>query len=486
MDYAELVKVCDEEIKRGQPKQVARRLYKLNATRVPREWRLPLARICRRAGLYSLGLHLLVKIALATRQKPNEEITDAEMAEYGVLLLRSGALSEGLEKLGRVNTDAVPEALLYRAFAHFARWEFDQAVPIIENYLRANLTSYAAQTGRTNLAFALVESRKHEAALKLLDENIRIAAESGHTQQQSNALALRGQVFAQEGDFKAARAEFAKAQKLFGDSQTNDQLFAQKWNLILSGLELKSVKPFNELRSLAQSKNSWETWREADLFSLKVEFNRERFVHLYFGSPYDGFRQRIVAELGIPAPTQPIYVLGLKSSPRMDLRTGKLDGVEVLNPGRKCHQVLDLLLHDFYRPVRIAGLFSEMFPQEQFNISSSPHRVRQILSRTRAWIKAEGYPIEINESGGFYSLNINGPFSFRVPLERRTLVAPHLQLEKLKQKYPADLSFSINEACEFLKLSNATVHRLIHRGLEDGKVKRVGKQGQAVIFKIAS
>ena len=53
--YQQLVKDCHESIRQGTPEAVKGRLRKINTARVPREFRLPLAEICRRIGLYSMG-----------------------------------------------------------------------------------------------------------------------------------------------------------------------------------------------------------------------------------------------------------------------------------------------------------------------------------------------------------------------------------------------------------------------------------------------
>lgn len=467
-----LVQQCDSWIKEGRPHEVSKALSKINAARVGREWRLPLAKICRRAGLLPLGLKLLGRII-------SSEPTPAEMTEYAVLLQRSGALNEALEKLNQIDTRQVPEALLNRAFIHFARWEFSLAIPQLETYLQSELTPYERAVGQLNLGFALIENRQLEDAFSILDgiEN------KTSTQLQSSVHTLRGQGFLQQQKFSLARNEFEAAKSLVSSTQTNDQFYALKWRLLLDGLENKDLHAFERLRVLAVKNRAWEARRDADLYSLKVDYNRERFVHLYFGTPYKAFREQFSLEHG-EIPEQPIYVLGKKSAPRMDLRTGQIDGKEIFSPGHKCHQLIDALLYDLYRPTPVAGLFSRMFPGEHFNILTSPHRVRQLISRTRSILKEEHIPIEIAENRGFYSLNIYGNFSFRIPLERNQINTSSLQFEQLKSVFGQSASFSSHEAQKRLKLSSATIHRLIHRGINEGKIERLGQAGRAAVYAI--
>ncbi|MGZ3723104.1 MAG: hypothetical protein ACXVA9_09250, partial [Bdellovibrionales bacterium] len=113
--YAELIAACEADVRASQTQNVAKRLAKLNSARVPREFRLPLANLCRRAGLHSLGITLLTRIVHPLKNNPTEAASSPELAEYAVLLLRSGAMSEALTTLNEVSTSKVPESLLYRA-----------------------------------------------------------------------------------------------------------------------------------------------------------------------------------------------------------------------------------------------------------------------------------------------------------------------------------------------------------------------------------
>ncbi len=218
----------------------------------------------------------------------------------------------------------------------------------------------------------------------------------------------------------------------------------------------------DELRQIAYQSRDWEAIREADLFSLKVEMNKVQFLHLVFGTPFLSYRQRIINELG-GLPDRTMYVLGPKVSPRMDLTTGEINGVEHLTPGRKCHQLIEILLRDFYSPLRIGGLFLELFPGDYFNISSSPDRVHQIVRRTRRWLEQEKIPVQIVENHGFYSLQIVGDFSFRVPLERHSVESMHRYFDKLKRAFGED-EFSARAATEKLGLSRRTIQRVVSWG----------------------
>lgn len=478
----DLIQQCDSDIRSGHSLRVAQRLAKLNIARVERPWRLPLAKICRRAGLLSIGLELLNPLVHG-RFKDGQSASAAELAEYGVLLMRYGAVSEAVALLQKLDSSVAPEALLYRSYALFINWEFESAIPLLQQYLIQPLSSYNQSVGQTNLAFALTESRRHGDALRLTEEIIKATQSEGNLSLQGTCRALRAQVFVQERDFQTAREEIKRGEALHSLSPSNDHFLLKKWGLILEGLESKRLAPFNELRRLAIQSHNWEAWREADMFSLLVHHSEELFVHLYFGSPIPGLRERMKVELG-GVPKRTVYVLGAKDSPRFDLRTGQIGGETVVKPGKKEHQLLQVLLKDFYRPLRIGGLFAELFPNEHFDLISSPVRVHQILRRTRGLLKKVAAPVGIDEANEYYSLNLSGPFSFRLTLDGGRTDSMESQFERIRSSCGENRPFSVRDLRERMGISEATAHRLIKWGIANARLERTGKLKRSLLFKV--
>jgi len=406
-----------------------------------------------------------------------------EHAEYGALLVRIGAIDEALDRLAKIDEREAPEALLYLAFAHFSIWEYQASIPLLERYIAAPIADYARWVGRTNLAFALAETRRHESALRLLEENIRVMRMARHLQLQSTCHVLSAQVLLHLGEFSRARAELSLAVGLTDNANTNDNFLATKWGLIADGLESKSIEPFRQLQRLAVERHSWASWRESDFYSLKIQANRERFVHLYFGSPFPEFRDLITRELG-ERPSQQIYVLGPKSAPRLDLRTGEIDGVAKFNPGGKLHQLLGVFLRDFYQHVSVAGLFSRLFPGEHFDVTSSPGRVHQVIWRLRAWIKDNKIPLALEEKNGFYSLRIDGQFSVRVPINAAPIDSGSLRVSRLKELYGEAQYFLAKDAQEKLGLSKASFHEFLQWAISAELVGRSGASNRSAIYQV--
>jgi tetratricopeptide (TPR) repeat protein len=467
--FEAFVQECDAYIRAGKPHLAGHRLTSLGRTPIPRVWRLPLAKLCRRAGLYGQGLRLLGRVVCG----PTARASAAELTEYAALLLRSGAVDEAIDRLKTVDPAEAPEAQLIRAFAHFYRWEYREAVPHLEKYLQSPLSNDAILVGRTNLATAYLDSRQHRLAEEWISGNIEMARSHGHTHLETYNRASLAQLRLQEGDLASARMAIAAAFQAVGDTQANSNWLILKLKLIIDGLEEKTLSPFDELRRLAVEKKDWAALRDADLFSLKIDFRQQNFLHLYFGSPLPGQREHFCQELG-RRPDRKIYIFGKKTVPRFDLDTGRLDDKNLIHAGHKCHNLIRLLLQDFYQPLRIGGLHAGLFPGQHFDSSSSPDRVHQIVRRTRRWLDDNNIPVRIQEDEGFYSLVIDGDFSFRVPLDRPVKDAAHFQLDKLMAAFADGRIFSAQEIQGHLQTSLATVHRLIQQGIENGVIERIG------------
>ena len=480
-DYQALADQADAAIRAGRADLAARALKTLNSAKIARPWRLPLARLCRRSGLWALGLSLLAEVVHSG--KPSvAAATAAEKAEYGMLLFRMGATNEAALVLSQVDAVEAPEVHHFSALIHMQRWEFAQAIGEFDLYLQKQPAPYAALVARTNLALAQIERGGKSEARELLDENIRVCKDQRHVRMLCTNLAYRAQLHVLCDDRAAARADIREGEPILESADTSDRLLFVKWKLILDALDADNLKPLQKLRSLALAANSWEDVRLADLYSLRVHFHMSRFLYLIFGTPFAGFRRRICREMGA-MPDRDHFYLGPKKARRFDLTTGELDGAATAIRGEKPHQLFEVLLRDFYHPLRIAGLFSELFPGDCFDPKSSPNRTHAVINRTRAWLRENSIPVEIRESGGFYRLDMHGDFSFRIPLERRPVVALELELNQLAAAFAKPGTFTAAEARSELEVSRQTVQRIVDWALENNRLERVG-DGRTTYYRL--
>jgi hypothetical protein len=119
-------------------------------------------------------------------------------------------------------------------------------------------------------------------------------------------------------------------------------------------------------------------------------------------------------------------------------------------------------------------LHSALFQGQQFDPASSPDKVHQILRRTRRWLAASNIPAAIREDHGFYSLVINGRFSFRVPLESAPADQFTLQMSALRRAFARVAIFSAEQIERELGISIASAHRLLNTAIEMQMIERIG------------
>lgn len=465
-DQRELLKSLDAAIKAGQAQAAIKELAKTRLSQIPDDLRLDYARLFRRCGLWEEGLSLVSK-------RMQENPSAGEIAEYGILLLRAGATDEAALILNRADASVAPEALQYRALVEMTRWEFDRAIPLLEQFIAKENSSYSALVAKVNLASCYVESHAFELAKSLLGEVLQETSTQKLFRLHCTSLAFRAQMHLYQKDYAAAQSDIEAGKALVENAATTDHLLFRKWSLILESIETKSVKPLIELRHLATAAKAWEDLRLADLFELRVKYTHEKFLHLIFGTPYEGFRKLLSREMGA-LPDRDTFYLGEKSAPRFDVRTGKMDDREILPAGGKIHQLFEILLRDFYQPRRIGALFTELFPGEYFNIETSPKRTHAVLVRARKWLRKEAIPVTIDETEGFFSFRIHGHFSFRIPLIRKTASVLDIYLDQAAQA-SLPKAFSASQLKDKLQVSRHTVQRIVQHGLETKRLIRDGE-----------
>lgn len=468
----EFLQQFETEIRAGRGQHVFKQLTKINSMSVPREDRLQFANICRRVGHFSLGLKILGPVVYPERGAALEQATARELAEYAVLLVRSGIHGEARSLLAKVDVSQAPEALLFRAFTHFEHWEFRPAVPLLERYVETHVTAYQQLVGRVNLAYAYVGSGRTEDALKTLDLNIRQCNEGGYGVLKVNCYELLTRLHAQNGDHDLALKTLEEARRNSGPGNGNEQKLITKWSAILESMRTGDLAPLLKYRETLTRFQS-EYKREVDRFSLRIQFDQERFNHLIFGTSSLAYREIVCAELG-RTPSLQEYILGSEDGPILDLSTGKIDDQEGLSAGLKCHALIEVLSRDFYKGLPLGELFVELYPGEKFDIFSSPNRVRQILHRTREMLREHSIPINVNFENGLYYIETTAPLSFAVPLTRRRVDGYNLYLEQLREHYEPQQVFQVKEAREKLNIPRTTFFRFTTWAVNSGALEKLG------------
>jgi tetratricopeptide (TPR) repeat protein len=472
-------------IRLGRTREAGQLLAQIPVRRLARSARAPLADLCRRTGRVTLGLKLLASTMSASRLG-RTKATDQETAVYAALLLRTGAVDEAIRTLSTVDSSQAPEASLYKAFGLFARWDYETAIPHVQEYLKFITDPYARGLGEVNLAAAFVGAYRHKEAAALLDGLIPRLEEKRFDRLLGNCYQIRSTAGLEAGDFAAAERDLLAAENLVRSDATFDSFRTLKWRSILESRRTNSTGALANFRAEAFKRREWESVRDADFQMIRIDFNQTTFEKLYFGTPFPSYRETMCRVLD-HACDRDSFIVGSNTGVVIDLVDGKLecdlgdkrDGAEV--PGRKMLLALAAMVADAYRPASLGHLFSEIFPGEYYDVWSSPNRVHQILRRTRRWLEMQNVPISLGETDGAYRIEIGPGVGLRLPPMRPPKDSGELVIGHLQKIYRGGELFSAREAREKLTLPETTFRRHLRWAESRGLVKKVGR-GDSVCY----
>lgn len=241
-DYGKLVEECERLIRSGEDQKVSKLLAKLNTSKVPRKWRLPLGNIARRSSQISLGLRLLTSVARPTSNL--ERPHPAELAEYAILLQRAGSVGEASTILESLSPADVPNVLLLRSFCYFNTWNYEAALPLLIQHLKQPLDTYQTLVARANLGSAYVATGDLEKAESFLIETIELALQSGASRLMGNCHELLSQVYLFTDRLPLADECLSKAEAIFETAPGLERLLVEKCRAFYNSKLQRSIGCF--------------------------------------------------------------------------------------------------------------------------------------------------------------------------------------------------------------------------------------------------
>lgn len=479
MTEKERLETLEEWIRSGRGDQARLELSRYSKGKVPRALALPLAGLSRRLGVPGIGIRLLNPLVRPTRVSP-ASASPEECAEYAALLSRIGANTEALGLLDTLAEEKCASALLYRAFALVAEWEYEASIPILERYVsRSELSDYQRLIGKVNLAAALVHGEHVEEAARLLDALLGETTKSGLKLLHGNCLELSAQNAILARRWKEAVECLARADRALDEAGGLDHFFVDKWRAISRFLKEGDAAARRGLRALreeAHRRRHWETARDCDYYQAIRSDDEELLAHLYFGTPFPGFRRRLVAK-GWPESAPPEryrWSLGNGRGLVFLLEEGRAEKSRArLKPGQLLHRLLAALCSDFYRPLRIATLSARLFPGEYYNPLSSPVRVRQAVKRLRHWTRSSSVPFFIVETSSEYRLMSRKACAVIVSGSVVAGARDEIWLNRFKETHQG-VEFSAEQVFPLVSANPRTVLRVLSKAVRDGRLRRVG------------
>ena len=475
MDYSSFVDQLNQEVSSGNSFIVQKKLKSLNLKQVPRRFRVPLANLSWRSGIPYWGMKLMAPVMMSEQAQARDDATAIEQIEYSLLLQKIGSISEALLRLSKINSEKNPKTLLYRAFCHFSLWESDQAGPVLEKYINENSLSLNDQlVGEVNLLAAYIGAQQFEKATELSNSLQESLKTNQKTKLLGNVFELKAQIDIYNNDLKSAENNLEQSRLYLLNDTSASSLFLKKWSAYLEAYKVNDVEPLLRFKKEAQKAQHSETLRDVDMLLLKINFDKKLFKRLIYGTPYESFHNRAKAFLGIDLPFQETEQLG-ESQNILNLQKGTLNEKAIINPGKDIHKLLYTLCSDLYRPWSLGALHEKLWPDEYFNVFSSPNKIHQLVHRTKSLIKDNKLKLKIESSELTYSMNTEKQ-SLILDLNKKTPDFNEFLLEKIKNHFSEE-EFTSKDVRKEFNYSKSSLQRFFQWCEDENRliVKKSGK-----------
>lgn len=477
----------EESVRVGDHVHARRELAAISPASVPRELYSMFANLLRRTGLNQKGLRLLNPLIRDPKLKENA--TDEEKIEYSILLLRVGALHEARAILKSIDKDKNPVAILYMTFTLTPEWRYRDTIKPLQDYLSLSGNKpYQNLVAQVNLIAAYIFCGDYASANLLLLDSNRLANSLGARFLSGSLCELEAQMHIAHGAIAKAEEALNKASTLLKSSESVESLYVRKWRSICELYQAtdktSALSNLVSLRKLAVSKNEWEVVRDIDFHSLYGQVNPKAFRHIFCGSPSPDFRERLLRtypQYGEPAPLCSWSGSGAERGPEFLIDSGTTRAGEAfIVSGQAQHRLLRILCRDYYRPVEIANVAADLYPDEYYHPTHTPAKVHQILSRLR---ESLGSRVRIECRNGAIKLSPRGcTLTKNWQFDSQIQCKVDIELQRLFSEF-ANGKFSAKEASMFLGVSVSSATRRLNQACSAGILERSGK-GPATRYQV--
>ena len=473
----------EEQIRTNSAPKLEELVRSHGAGKIPRPLLSRYANLIRRLGGTGYSLKLLNPIVRDENKNPSV----AEIIEYASCLSRLGLIDESIGLLDKIKHEPQSEIQYELAAAYVAKWDYPSSLAYFKKYLNSkDLSIYKICVGEINIAAALIYTDELNKSESLLLELLIKVQKFKFNLLIGNTLELLGEVAFIRGDFPRALQYFEESVRKVESSNPKYQLHLDKWKVIIRMLNEKgskdSLKQFADVRKRVPQINDWHTIRELELFKAVATNDSHAILNLYFGTPYEEYRKRILSIWGKPIKINNFYDRQLGSGLKkkkdnifdvalgLDFSTGSQ-----LKPGQSLHRLLQILSTDFYEPFSTNKIFSMVFKDSFFNPITSPKQVYEVIRRLGEWFTKNKVPLIIVRSEGGYRLRATEIYKLRTHLkfEVRSKVDDFIFLLK---SHGLTKNISVKMIVEKLNLAPRSVSRLLSGGVSERKLTR---QGQA-------
>ncbi len=473
------IEKTEQLIRLGEVSRATSLLRQIDSASVPTRFAVPIANLMRRCGLFPEAIKLLQRAI--RKSEPGDINHTRSTAEFCTILIRLGSVEEAGQQLQALSFSQEPAVLIAKFWYHFTRFEYRESIPLLENWMKNPLDPYLRLIAETNLAEAYFGISRFSKARDLSSQSFKKCEAKGYIRLMANSLHTRARCQAELGNIKASNSDLYRALEILKSQETGDASLIRRQLAINEARMKGSLSPLRKFAAESSRAGLWESVRELDFQSLRIQFRDEIFQKLYHGTPYPAYRARIRDEFP-KASIEVDYLWGPRNAPTLTLSSG------ALSPSKSDWEAptplklltVSALLRDLYRPLGTREIFATLFPNEPFEARRSDDRVHQCITRLRRWFRKNHLPLKVELHRGGYRLLHEGSPSLAV--RKTSLDHLHVRSKDSKTFASALLStfgrgtlFATRDVCEKFHLPNATAVRRLKVGVATGELLRSGK-----------
>ena len=451
--------------------------------------RLVLARAARWARVPELALSLLVR---QVRGAGAARSTEAERAEYAIVLTAIGRTGEALPLFDTVDLVHNQEAFEGWVLAKFRRWEWAATIPLIEKRLSQPFAERKKELStRYFLGRALLHGLEETgAARKLFDELIpQFDDDQSFRVEAIHAQAYQYMIAGRPAEAKKCIQPLEAFMRenpdhILAIGQREVHAFADIYADPRSAAARRAVE---KVAAEWSDRKRWYRLRYCDYHAGAATGRREYWLKLYFGTPLEAARERFRLQILKTGPVPATYSWrpsgGGPERELLDLQTGRdSKGDQRLRAGQTPLRTVHALAADLYEPPNLAVLHERVFPGEIFNPDSAPGRVHHAVWRTRQALEKTGLEMEILEDGAEYFLKPPDGLALQIEVVGPTQEMSHASL--IRSRWPTG-SFSASQFGAALQSPLRTASRWLKDLIESNEIEQLGK-GPATRYRLKS
>ena len=368
------------------------------------------------------------------------------------------------------------ERNFYQALCWMKLWNYQEAKNELLLYLNfPKLTPRERITGMINLTACHLTLSENEQARQLIVQIDKLCSDQW-VHLQLNLLELKGQLLIADKSYKKAIELLRSAQEMSQNEKSETNLYIRKWQLyaLLLSKEINVKDPsVSEFKKECREQYHWENLRDFDKKIARFASDEELLSYVYFGTPYDSFRQ------SIGGTSLKFYDWGIKGGDSIDLY--RKENLPVGFASQQ-HLLMMILVSDFYTPWSIERIFDHLYPGELFDPLFSSKKVYRLIENVQKTLKESLIPLELSSTSKGYRLRARKGHSIRIHPRMIFSNSENFIFYIIKSHGFAE-SFSSTELDSILPLSRHQWYRHLKKLEEQGLIAS-HKKGRSTQYNI--